>query len=64
MDQEIKAAAMNLAKNKAFEPDGLPNEFLHAFLPAIKHQFYHLFLEFYHHRLNLTELNRANIVMI
>jgi Reverse transcriptase (RNA-dependent DNA polymerase) len=53
-----------MARNKASGPDGLPNEFLRAYWPLLKSKILALFNEFFHGRLNMLHINKANITMI
>lgn len=54
----------NLAKNKASGPDGMPNEFAQINWPALKDHIMTVAATFFHHQLDLTTINRANIIMI
>lgn len=53
-----------LAKNKASGPDGLPNEFLQAYWPMLKSQIMQIMYGFYEGIIDLTRVNKANVVMI
>lgn len=63
---EVQVAIHNLAPNKAFGPDGLPlpNEFVKLYWPALKENLMGIINDFYEGRLDLTQSNRANIVLI
>ncbi|XP_078150908.1 uncharacterized protein LOC144546241 [Carex rostrata] len=61
---EIQFAVASLAANKASGPDGLPNEFIKTFWPLVKGDIIQAFHQFYNGRLDLREINRANINMI
>lgn len=61
-ESEIEAAVRQLAKNKASGPDGLPSEFVQTFWPLIKGEIITIFYDFYHNRLDLSCINRANII--
>lgn len=63
-DSEIEAAIRGLASNKACGPDGLPNEFVKDFWPQLKGEISALMAAFCDHSLDLTAVNRANIIFI
>lgn len=63
-EEEVKLAVKGLAKGKASGPDGLPNEFIQTYWAELKGDILPIMDDFYHNRLDLREMNRANVVMI
>ncbi|XP_078149515.1 uncharacterized protein LOC144544851 [Carex rostrata] len=63
-DIEIDRAIRGLASNKACGPDGLPNEFAKVFWQDIGGNITAMINQFYNHELDLTSINRANIIFI
>lgn len=57
-------AVKQLARNKAFGPDGLPNEFLQIHWPVVKQEVISIVQGFYDHSIDLSGINQANIIMI
>lgn len=64
LEAEIEATVKQLALNNAFGPDGLPSEFVRNFWPLIKADVLQIFEGFYHNRVGLEDINKANIVFI
>lgn len=60
----VQRAVNMLAGNKASGPDGLPNEFLRTFWPKLKGEIMEIMKGFYDNSLDLSQVNRANVVMI
>lgn len=63
-EEEVHGAVKQLASNKASGPDGIPNEFIKEFWHEIKEDLLKLLHSFYEHSLDLSEMNRGNMVMI
>lgn len=63
-ESEIETAVRGLASNKACGPDGLPNEFAKNYWPQLKGELSALITAFFDHSLDLTAVNRANIIFI
>lgn len=64
LEEEVAKAVCQLAKNKASGPDGIPNKFLQEYWPIIKKDIMAIVNLFYNHDLDLSDSNRANIIMI
>lgn len=62
--EEILQAVCQLANNKAFGPDWLTNEFVKHYWEIINKDILEIFDRFYNHDIDLSELNKANIVMV
>lgn len=63
-EHEVSSVVSNLASNKACGSDGLPNEFLKEFWPSLKGNIMKIVHDFAESRLDLTEVNRANVIFI
>lgn len=63
-ENEIRLTVLNLAKNKAFGPDEVPNEFAKFYWNDVKSEIVSIVQEFHIKGVDLSHLNRANIVMI
>lgn len=63
-EEEVHAAIKGLAANRASGPGGLTNEFLKKFWTIIKTDIMRVFGELYGGNLDLSQFNRANIIMI
>lgn len=61
---EIENAVKQLANNKASGPNGLPHEFFKIYWQSLKHNMQGIFEEFWRGTLDLSEINKANIIMI
>lgn len=61
---EIECAVRQLAPNKASGPDGLPSEFIKTSWPLIKEEMNEIFDAFFHNRLDLSCINKANMVFV
>lgn len=62
--QEIESVVMSLGKNRASGPDGLPSEFLQNNWKDLKDQVIQIIMGFGNNTVDLTDINRANVVMI
>lgn len=63
-ENEVQRAVNMLAGNKASGPDGLPNEFLRTFWPELRGEIMEIMKSFYDNSLDLSQVNKANVVMI
>lgn len=63
-EQEIEASVRGLAKNKASGPDGIPNEFVQKYWPDLKGDLSSIVFGFFNNQIDLTDINRADVVMI
>lgn len=61
---EIEVAVKQLAKNKASDPDGVPNELLQLHWHIIKEEVMQIVKGFFDLSVDITPINQANIVMI
>ncbi|KAJ3696607.1 hypothetical protein LUZ61_000312 [Rhynchospora tenuis] len=61
---EIRKAVMSLANNKSCGPDGYPNEFYKLNWDLVKDDIIHIFHELHSGSLNLTDSNKANIILL
>lgn len=64
MLEEVECAMRQLAKNKASGPDGLTNEFLHAYWHIVKEDIMLIMHGFHQGILDLTQINKANVIMV
>ena len=61
---EIHATVLRLAENKASGPDGVPNEFAQLYWSEVKDKIVNLIQGFHSCCIDISNLNRANIVMV